>query len=120
MRAASRAAAEETDNWPGSSRSCWPVASIPRGIGRGAGARRGVRQREFPYVALRLLLDLEWEVITLARRPGRQPGVPLVSPVQLHGIEINAYAYELAQRPSGSATSSGGATTASASRRSRS
>ena len=30
----------------------------------------------FLYVALRLLLDLEWEVITLARRPGRQPGVP--------------------------------------------
>ena len=34
----------------------------------------------FLYVALRLLLDLEKEVITLLRRPGRQLAFPAVSP----------------------------------------
>ena len=51
----------------------------------------------FLYVALRLLLDLEWEVITLARDLGDSLAFPVVSPAQLHGIEINTYAYELAQ-----------------------
>jgi len=51
----------------------------------------------FLYVALRLLLDLEWEVITLARDLGDSLAFPVVSPAQLHGIEVNTYAYELAQ-----------------------
>ncbi len=51
----------------------------------------------FLYIALRLLLDLEKEVITLAGDLGCPLFFPNVSPEQLHGIEINAYAYELAQ-----------------------
>ena len=55
----------------------------------------------FLYVALRLLLDLWKEVSTLAS----DLGLPLMmalsgvspSPEQLHGIEINEYAHELAQ-----------------------
>jgi len=74
----------------------------------------------FLYVALRLLLDLEWEVITLARDLGDSLAFPVVSPAQLHGIEINTYPTSWRRPPSGSATSSGGATTASVSPRSRS
>lgn len=49
----------------------------------------------FLYVALRQLLDLEKEVITFARTFG--VGLfPSVSPSQLHGLETNAFAYELA------------------------
>ena len=48
-------------------------------------------------MALRLLLDLEKEVINLAATLGEPISLPLVSPAQLHGIEINPYAYELAQ-----------------------
>ena len=51
----------------------------------------------FLYVALRLLLDLEKEVITLAGLLGVGQFFPNVNPEQLHGIEINAYAHELAQ-----------------------
>ena len=51
----------------------------------------------FLYVSLRLLLDLEKEVITLAAALGDSLAIPMVSPKQLHGIEINPYAYELAQ-----------------------
>lgn len=51
----------------------------------------------FLYIALRLLLDLEKEVITLAGKLGCPLFFPNVSPEQLHGIEINPYAYELAQ-----------------------
>ena len=51
----------------------------------------------FLYVALRQLLDLEHEAINLAVRLGDSRSLPLVSPEQLHGIEINPYAYELAQ-----------------------
>ena len=51
----------------------------------------------FLYVALRQLLDLEKEVITLARDLGDSLAFPVVSPAQLHGIEINPYAHELAQ-----------------------
>ncbi len=50
----------------------------------------------FLYVALRLLLDLEKEVITFAARQG-QGLLPQVRPTQLHGIEINPFAQELAQ-----------------------
>jgi hypothetical protein len=49
----------------------------------------------FLYVALKLLLDLEKEVITYASR--YVPGMfPEVRPTQLAGIEINEYAQELA------------------------
>ncbi len=51
----------------------------------------------FLYVALRQLLDLEKAVITLAQDLAVGTFVPSVSPKQLHGIEINAYAHELAQ-----------------------
>lgn len=51
----------------------------------------------FLYVALRLLLDLEKEVITLAGDLGIGRFFPSVSPAQLYGIEINEYAHELAQ-----------------------
>jgi type II restriction/modification system DNA methylase subunit YeeA len=51
----------------------------------------------FLYVALRLLLDLEKEVITLASELGVGSFMPAVSPAQLYGIEVNPYAHELAQ-----------------------
>lgn len=51
----------------------------------------------FLYIALRLLLDLEKEVVTRAGELGCPLFFPNVSPGQLHGIEINPYAYELAQ-----------------------
>ncbi len=51
----------------------------------------------FLYVALRLLLDLEKEVISLEASLGGTVSFPMVSPSQLHGIEIDPYAYELAQ-----------------------
>ena len=51
----------------------------------------------FLYVALRLLLDLQKQVSTFfeSLRAGRIEIT--VSPTQLHGIEINEYAHELAQ-----------------------
>lgn len=51
----------------------------------------------FLYVALKQLLDLEKAVVTLAGDLGVSRFFPSVSPMQLHGIEINAYAHELAQ-----------------------
>ena len=51
----------------------------------------------FLYVSLRLLLDLEKEVINRAAALGDTVSFPMVSPAQLHGIELNPYAYELAQ-----------------------
>ncbi|MBI5347843.1 MAG: class I SAM-dependent DNA methyltransferase [Chloroflexi bacterium] len=51
----------------------------------------------FLYVSLRLLLDLEKEVITLAGDLDVGRFFPSVHPKQLHGIEINEYAFELAQ-----------------------
>lgn len=52
----------------------------------------------FLYVAIQQLLDLEKEVITYAARPDLGLGLfPQVRPTQLHGIEINPYAAELAQ-----------------------
>jgi len=49
----------------------------------------------FLYVALHLLLDLEKEVISYAARHGLGL-LPQIRPTQLAGIEINAYAQELA------------------------
>ena len=51
----------------------------------------------FLYVALKQLLDLEKEVITLAQDLAAGGFFPSVSPEQLHGIEVNEYAHELAQ-----------------------
>ncbi len=51
----------------------------------------------FLYVALRLLLDLQKEVIAFAARQGLGEIALSVSPAQLYGIEINPYAHELAQ-----------------------
>lgn len=51
----------------------------------------------FLYVALRQLLDLEKEVTTFAGDAGMTRPYPQVSPAQMHGIEINEYAHELAQ-----------------------
>ena len=52
----------------------------------------------FLYVAIQELLRLEKEVITFAARPEvAQTFLPRVRPTQLHGIELNPYAAELAQ-----------------------
>ncbi|HCF99516.1 MAG TPA: class I SAM-dependent DNA methyltransferase [Chloroflexi bacterium] len=51
----------------------------------------------FLYVSLKYLLDLEKEVITFAATNGLSAFFPHVGPQQLHGIERNDYAYELAQ-----------------------
>jgi hypothetical protein len=51
----------------------------------------------FLYVALKRLLDLKKEVLSLAARSGMTMPLPQVGPEQLFGIEINAYAHELAQ-----------------------
>lgn len=50
----------------------------------------------FLYVAITLLLDLEKEVIAKAASYGTTL-LPQVRPTQLHGLEINTYAAELAQ-----------------------
>jgi len=50
----------------------------------------------FLYVSLQLLLDLEKDVIAYATQLGFKL-TPLVGVQQLRGIEINPYAYELAQ-----------------------
>lgn len=51
----------------------------------------------FLYVALQKLKDLEKEVLVFAADHGLPAYLPLVGPWQLHGIEANAYAFELAQ-----------------------
>lgn len=51
----------------------------------------------FLYVTLQKLKDLEKEVILYAMTKGFPGLLPLVGPWQLHGIEINPYAFELAQ-----------------------
>ena len=51
----------------------------------------------FLYVALQKLKDLEKEVILYAMDQGFSGFLPQVGPWQLHGIEINPYAHELAQ-----------------------
>jgi type II restriction/modification system DNA methylase subunit YeeA len=50
----------------------------------------------FLYVALHMLLDLEKEVVTYANNRGVSI-MPQVSPTQLHGLEINESAQQLAQ-----------------------
>ena len=51
----------------------------------------------FLYVSLKLLLDLEKDVVTFARdATGLDPSLPKVSPEQMHGVEIDEYAHELA------------------------
>src|SRR5439155_18176698 len=47
--------------------------------------------------SLKLLHDLEKEVMTLARELDVGSFFPCVSPEQLHSIELNPYAHELAQ-----------------------
>jgi type II restriction/modification system DNA methylase subunit YeeA len=51
----------------------------------------------FLYVALRLLLDLQNEVFNFSDEMGAGRPFVTVTPAQLYGIEINEYAYELAQ-----------------------
>ncbi|MFW6082982.1 MAG: class I SAM-dependent DNA methyltransferase, partial [Chloroflexota bacterium] len=51
----------------------------------------------FLYVALRELLDLEKEVVTFAGDMGLTRPIPQVSPAQMHGIEVNEYAHQLAE-----------------------
>ncbi len=52
----------------------------------------------FLYVAIQQFLELEKEVITFAARPDIGQGLfPHVRPTQLHGLELNPYAAELAQ-----------------------
>jgi type II restriction/modification system DNA methylase subunit YeeA len=51
----------------------------------------------FLYVTLQKLKDLEKEVSLYAARNGMGGFIPMVGPWQLYGIEINPYAYELAQ-----------------------
>ncbi|MBA3825203.1 MAG: class I SAM-dependent DNA methyltransferase [Ktedonobacterales bacterium] len=51
----------------------------------------------FLYVTLRLLHELEFEVITWRVQYTGQRAFPTVGPQQLHGIEINPYAAELAR-----------------------
>ncbi|MGA2031984.1 MAG: DNA methyltransferase [Thermoguttaceae bacterium] len=50
----------------------------------------------FLYVAIHMLLDLEKEVVAYAADRGLSL-VPQVNPAQLHGLEINTYAQQLAQ-----------------------
>ena len=51
----------------------------------------------FLYVALLRLKDLEKEVILFGNDHGLGSFLPMVGPWQLHGIEINSYAHDLAQ-----------------------
>src|SRR5260221_5716716 len=51
----------------------------------------------FLYVALRLLLDLQNEVLSFSDEMGAGRPYITVSPAQLYGIETNEYAHELAQ-----------------------
>jgi len=50
----------------------------------------------FLYVALRALLDLEKDVLTFALAHDSGGFFPRVGPEQMHGIEVNEYAHELA------------------------
>ncbi|MDP9472227.1 MAG: class I SAM-dependent DNA methyltransferase, partial [Chloroflexota bacterium] len=51
----------------------------------------------FLYVALTALKDLEKEVVAYGTASGLPAMLPLVHPQQLHGLEINPVAHELAQ-----------------------
>ncbi len=50
----------------------------------------------FLYVAIHMLLDLEKEIVTYANDRGLS-ATTQVNPAQLHGLEINPYAQQLAQ-----------------------
>src|SRR5215208_5394012 len=50
----------------------------------------------FLYVSLKQLLDLEKEVIAFGSEVGLTAFFPKVGPEQVHGIEINEYAHEIA------------------------
>jgi type II restriction/modification system DNA methylase subunit YeeA len=50
----------------------------------------------FLYVSLKQLLDLEKEVITFVDEAGLPKPFPKVGPEQVHGIELNEYAHDLA------------------------
>ncbi len=50
----------------------------------------------FLYVSLKQLLDLEKAVITFADEAGLPKPFPKVGPEQVHGIELNEYAHDLA------------------------
>ncbi|MDD5706662.1 MAG: class I SAM-dependent DNA methyltransferase [Kiritimatiellae bacterium] len=51
----------------------------------------------FLYVTLQALKDLEKAAILYSMEQGLGSFLPLVGPWQLHGIEVNPYAYDLAQ-----------------------
>ena len=51
----------------------------------------------FLYVSLQMLKDFEKEIIRWAQERGLDAPLPLVHPRQLYGIELNPYAYGLAQ-----------------------
>jgi type II restriction/modification system DNA methylase subunit YeeA len=51
----------------------------------------------FLYVTLQKLKDLEKQCILYSMEKGLGSFLPMVGPWQLHGIEINPYAYDLAQ-----------------------
>jgi type II restriction/modification system DNA methylase subunit YeeA len=51
----------------------------------------------FLYVTLQKLKDFEKEVILYASNEGLGGFLPVIGPWQLYGIEVNPYAYELAQ-----------------------
>ena len=51
----------------------------------------------FLYIALRALLDLEKQVIDYAAEQGWYDMMPVVSPSQMSGIELDHYAAELAK-----------------------
>jgi len=79
-------------------------ATLQRLLAGFAGELAGVRVLDpacgsgnFLYVALKRLLDLEKEVTTFAISNGVTASFLQVGPEQLYGIELNAYAYELAQ-----------------------
>lgn len=57
----------------------------------------GCGSGNFLYIALKQLLDLQKEIATFASEMGTARLIPSASPAQLHGIEVNAYAHELAQ-----------------------
>jgi type II restriction/modification system DNA methylase subunit YeeA len=57
----------------------------------------GCGSGNFLYIALKQLLDLQKEIATFASEMGMARLIPSASPAQLHGIEVNAYAHELAQ-----------------------
>ena len=111
IKAEVRAKAEKRDLIAGSKPSPQKTRQLARIEGELFGLLRGFRVElaatqvldaacgsgNFLYISLRLLLDLEKEVITLAAALGDSLAFPMVSPKQLHGIEINSYAYELAQ-----------------------